>query len=363
MGMLWQYKMVGNMGNQNAGYSMWGFAQNNGKDFFVKQFLSPKYPVNDKESSPERIQKKIDKCNRFIEEKKKIYAVVNASSDGNDVRIQEFFRVGSKFYISMEKINALPWTIEDISKMELPAKRRLCAIIAHSIAALHSGGLIHADIKHENILFTKTPAGTETAKVTDFDSAFLESDPPAPDEEIIGDWLYFSPEVWARMGGEPAALTCKMDVFALGVLFHQYFSGKIPEFDQEKFHTPGQAAKGGGALRLSDELPEDVKTLLAAMLSKEPDERPTSREVFLKLRPEPTPEDLTAKSVPETPAPEPVSVGATGSRRNFCGLCGAKLIPGMPHVCGEYAAPAAPPTPPTPPIPPTDPWFFCPKDL
>src|SRR3712207_6743457 len=126
MGMLWQYMMVGNMGNQNAGYSMWGFAKKDGRDYFVKQFLAPKYPVNDKESSPERIRKKIDKCNRFIEEKKKIYDVVNASSDGNDVRIEEFFRVDSKFYISMEKINALPWTIEDISKMEQREIRRLC---------------------------------------------------------------------------------------------------------------------------------------------------------------------------------------------------------------------------------------------
>lgn len=350
MGMLWQYEMVGNMGNQNAGYSMWGFAKKDNRDYFVKQFLAPKYPVNDKQSSPERIQKKIDKCNRFIEEKKKIYAVVNACSDGNDVRIREFFRVDSKFYISMEKINALPWTIEDISKMEMPAKRRLCAIISHSIAALHTGGLIHADIKHENILFTKTPAGTETAKVTDFDSAFLESDPPAPDEEIIGDWLYFSPEVWARMSGENAPLTCKMDVFAMGVLFHQYFTGKVPEFDSEKFRTPGQAARAGGEIRLSDELPEDIKTLLAAMLSGKPEARPTAREVFDALRPEPAPEEAAAKNAPEKAA---TPASATGSRRNFCGLCGAKLLPGTSHVCNN--ATAAPPT--------TDSWFFRPKDL
>lgn len=284
MGMLWKYSMIGNLSNENAGYSMWGFAKKDGKVFFIKQFLSPKYPANDYQSSPDRIQKKINVCNNFIQEKRRIYDVVNKVSDGNDVRIQELFRVDSKFYIVMEKINALPWTIQDVCALNETEKRRLCAIIAHGVAALHSGGLVHADIKHENVLFTKTEIGTLTAKIIDFDSAFLEDAPPPEEEDIVGDWVYFSPEVWLRANGEKVTLSCKMDVFALGILFHQYFSGELPSFDRDGCGTVGQAVVLGKKLQMSEKVPEDLLPLIREMLSLSPEERPSAQDVFLRIR-------------------------------------------------------------------------------
>ena len=48
---------LGEMTNRNAGTCLWCFGTKNGKEYFIKQFLNPKYPYQDKVLSPERIEK------------------------------------------------------------------------------------------------------------------------------------------------------------------------------------------------------------------------------------------------------------------------------------------------------------------
>ncbi|MBE6932905.1 MAG: hypothetical protein E7464_05965 [Ruminococcaceae bacterium] len=316
MRMLWHYQMKEALTNRDAGYSMWGFGTWQGRDYFIKQFLSPKYPAGDQVSSPERIRKKQAECTRFEERQRRIYQAVNRCSDGNCVRIREFFRLDSKYYISMERIEALPWTAEAVASLTEWEKRRLCTIIAHSVAALHREGLVHADLKHENILFTRTKAGTVTAKIIDFDSVFFEAEPPGEGESVVGDWAYFPPEVWRRMDGEDLRLDTKIDVFALGVLFHRYFSGEFPGFDEEAYSSVGQALQYEGEVTISPRIPVDLQELIARMLSAAPEDRPDSEGVFRVLR-----------------RRLPGGEGDSGNlRRRYCVKCGAPMD-GSGSVC------------------------------
>ncbi len=280
MEMLGTYELTGHLTSENAGYSLWGFGQKEGRDYFIKQFLSPKYPENDTVSSPARLQKKIKQCEEFEAQKLSIYQSLNANTDGNAVRVTEFFRIGTKYYISMPKIVALPWTVEDVVALTEREKRRLCSIIAHGISGIHRGHIIHADLKHDNVLYMKTNSGNVTAKIIDFDSSFLESATPAPGENIIGDQVYFSPEAVLSMMGNEVPLTCKMDIFALGVLFHQYFAGYLPEFDPDQFSSAGEAVAAGSELKLCESMPQDVRQLLEQMLQLDPEKRPTAEMVF-----------------------------------------------------------------------------------
>lgn len=302
---LWHYLPDSGFTNRNAGFSMWCFGKRKGKDYFIKQFLSPKYPTNPEEMSEKKLASKQKECEEFVRQKTALYKTLNRFSDGNDVRVTEFFRVDSRFYIAMEKINALPWTVESVAALDEQEKRRLCAIIAHAVAALHKGGMVHSDIKHDNILFTETAEGVVTAKIIDFDGSFLESSPPSMEEEVTGDTNYFSPEVCARAYGEERSLTCKLDVFALGVLFHQYFSGQLPGFAQESAYSPGEAVLRGEPLALSKDLPEDIASLIGQMLLEKPEERPTAEQVFESLRPKPDEEDAdrTAEHEAEEESP------------------------------------------------------------
>lgn len=278
------YELAGSLTNQNAGYSVWGFGKKNGMDYFIKQFVAQKYPANDTVSSPERLQKKIKECERFEQRKIAVYQMLNENSDGNAVRVEEFFRIESKYYISMRKIEALPWDVAAVASLPRGEIRRLCAIIAHGIASLHKGRIVHADLKHDNILFMKTPHGYTTAKIIDFDSSFLETDPPLAGDEIIGDLVYFSPEACRSIWGEQMELTCKMDIFALGVLFHQYLTGDLPYFNTGESSYPGEAVAKGELLSVSDKLPTDLRDLLSNMLSPDPAKRPSASEVFCVLR-------------------------------------------------------------------------------
>ena len=281
---LGQYELEGSLTNQNAGFCVWGYGKKDGKDYFIKQFIEQKYPANDTVSSPGSLRKKLNDCERFERRKMALYKMLNENSDGNAVRVEEFFRIESKYYISMQKIQAIPWDYTDIVKLPISEIRRLCAIIAHSVASLHNGKLIHADLKPDNILFTQTESGSVTAKIIDFDSGFLESDPPGPGDTIVGDFHYFSPEACISIWGEEVELTCKMDIFALGVLFHQYFVGHLPEFNTEESSYSGEAVAKGEVLAVSDKLPDDIRQLLTQMLDVDPEKRPTAMEVFYALR-------------------------------------------------------------------------------
>jgi len=281
---LGSYELSGSLTNQNAGYSVWGFGKKNGEDYFIKQFVAQKYPANDTVSSPERLQKKIKECERFEQKKIAVYQMLNENSDGNAVRVEEFFRIESKYYISMRKIEALPWDVAAVASLPMAGIRHLCAIIAHGIASLHKGHVVHADLKHDNVLFMKTDTGYTTAKIIDFDSSFLESDPPLAGDEIIGDLVYFSPEACMSIWGEEMELTCKMDIFALGVLFHQYLTGELPYFNTEESSYPGEAVAKGELLAVSEKLPNDLRQLLTRMLDPDPVKRPTAVETFCSLR-------------------------------------------------------------------------------
>ena len=136
------YELTGHLTSQNSGYSVWGFGRKAGTDYFIKQFLSPKYPENDTVSSPERIQKK-QQCERFESQKIAVYRALNENSDGNAVRVEEFFRIGSKYYISMQKIEALPWNVAAVAALPEGEKRWLCFVIAHGVAGLHKGHIVH----------------------------------------------------------------------------------------------------------------------------------------------------------------------------------------------------------------------------
>ena len=231
----------------------------------------------------------------------------------------------------MEKIEELEWSILDVYELPEKERRRLCALIAHAVAGLHRGGLAHSDLKHENILFTKSDNGTLTTKVIDFDSAFFEKD-EIKTEDISGDWVYFSPEVWGRFDEIDCHLTCKIDIFALGVLFHQYFSGDVPGFDRDTGCTAaGQAVQQGLPLTISDKIPEDIRELLVRMLDVDPTKRPSAMEVFRTFQPEELRdlEPVEAESEPEPKKDE--------RPPRYCTNCG-KQYRGEGFLCAECAA-------------------------
>jgi serine/threonine protein kinase len=276
------YELTTPFQSENAGFSRWAFATRKGKAFFLKEFMDPTYP--DEESlSPALRETRIADCKAFENEKSKLYETINAVSDGNTVKIFEFFRYDSHYYISSPKVEGVDISFEEIAELPLEDRVLLCRTAAHSIMKLHEVHVVHSDIKNTNVLIQRTATGKLIAKIIDFDCSFFEENPPGTEEDLGGDQVYLSPEACQLVCGDPIQLTCKTDVFAFGLLFHQYLTGELPGFNRAEFDYANEAVLDGQELNISDKLPEQLREMLKSMLVCEPQNRISMAEVYETL--------------------------------------------------------------------------------
>ena len=267
---------------KDAGTSRWTFAKKNGQAYFIKEFINPVFPVNPEVLSPGLIKEKVDECRAFENRQRYIYSRISDLSDGHLVRILDFFRRDSHYYITTEKVDSSNISLSEISELPFDVKICLCRGLAHGLMLLHSAKIVHADIKATNVLIKKLPNGRLSGKIIDFDCAFFEKQ-KIGEEELGGDFVYLSPEACRFMFGEEVDLTCKMDVFSLGLLFHQYLSGTMPEFDKDEYDYAHVALLEGQKLKLSDKIPLRCRELIEHMLVVDPKERYDMLQVFNEL--------------------------------------------------------------------------------
>jgi len=278
------YEIIGELSNDNSGYAKWGFARKGMyEQVFIKQFLSPVYPSEASGLSPKQMESKIKICKDFEYSKRVFYNRLNRCITGNIVTINDFFRSGNKYYMVTEKVNAEKLQPEVISKMSLEQKMLIIKVLLYNVASLHNAGIVHGDLKPNNILFQKTAANVYTSKLIDFDSSFLEENPPKDESDLQGDMVYFAPESFLFVAEEEGEVTCKIDVFALGIIIHQYFCGNLPYFDREKYNYTFEAALDGAPITIDASIPQVVRNLISQMLCTDPNERPSCAKVFKEI--------------------------------------------------------------------------------
>ena len=140
--------------------------------------------------------------------------------------------------------------------------------VALALGYAHARGVIHRDVKAENILIERS---TGRALVTDFGIARLaESKPLTATGQVLGTVHYMSPE---QVSGEP--IDGRSDVYALGVVAFLALSGRFP-FDSETPSAILVSHVTKPVPRLAVAAP-DVPLALAAIvdrcLAKSPNER------------------------------------------------------------------------------------------
>lgn len=269
--------------SQNAGFSRWTTAIKGSQRFFLKELINPKYP--DEESLRESLRAvRIKECERFEAEKTVLFSEINKASDGNLVRIIEFFRADSRYYVSSHWIDHVEMSFQEIARLGLKEKLFLCRTAAHSLAGLHSRKIVHADIKDTNVLIHKTKDGRLVSKIVDFGCSFFEGSPPDNEDDLGGDQVYLSPEACLFVCGEETELTCKMDVFALGLLMHQYLTGKLPSYDATAYNYAHEAVLDDVILKVdSTDIPLPVRTIIEHMLIKDAANRISAQEAYFLL--------------------------------------------------------------------------------
>jgi serine/threonine protein kinase len=155
------------------------------------------------------------------------------------------------------------------TRLSTGAAATLLAQTAQALAAVHAAGIVHRDVKPENVLATPVGAGW-SARLTDFGIARAVAGSSAT--ALIGTPAYLAPELATGHPPAPPA-----DVYALGVTGYELLAGHRP------FHATSIEAWMRAHLEEAPPRPAGVDDaawkLLAACLAKDPAARPTAAQV------------------------------------------------------------------------------------
>lgn len=270
-----------------GGNGQCNIATKKGENFFIKRLPWPKYPDSDKFKGTFRKQK-IETCEKWYEQRKAIIKAIPGSGTGTIIKPIEYFREGPCYYEVSHWIDITSIPYNQIWKLSKEDKTRVMLTAAMSLADLHKIGIVHGDLDPGNILISRTASGNVVTKLIDFTDSFFENDPP---ETIMSKDFWWSPEVAlyskaASMGKSPNPykdyITCKADVFSLGIVFHQYCArdGIAPICTKSQ---PWLEFQTGNKPRIDSSVDPEFKDLISSMLEVEPDNRPTMAEVHKNL--------------------------------------------------------------------------------
>jgi len=197
--------------------------------------------------------------------------VVNVFDQGQD---------GELAYLVMEYLPGI--TLRELLKEQ----RRLTVTqtitimdaVLSGLAAAHRAGLIHRDVKPENVLL----AEDGRIKIGDFGLARASSANTATGQQLLGTIAYLAPELVTR-----GTADARSDIYALGILLYEMLAGEQPykgeqpmqiAFQHATESVPRPSAKNPG-------VPEQLDELVLWATEKSPDERPSdAQEMLDRLR-------------------------------------------------------------------------------
>ena len=146
--------------------------------------------------------------------------------------------------------------------------------LADAVAAIHSAGFLHRDIKPQNVLLTSNGRRI-IPKLIDFGIA--KALDARDDEGMIGTPRSMAPEQVAQDHVDE-----RTDIWALGVLFYQMLTGRMP------FSTGGTVREDLVAIvteqphPLPRVLTGNVRDIVESCLRKDPDDRPPSAAALVE---------------------------------------------------------------------------------
>ncbi|MCX8037282.1 MAG: protein kinase [Candidatus Sumerlaeia bacterium] len=182
-------------------------------------------------------------------------------------------------FITMEYIEgtSLRKRMEETGPLPVGDVLRLSAQIAEALDVAHKAGVIHRDVKPENVMID---ARTGDAKMVDFGLARLAGDIQLTQEGMImGTAWYMSPE---QIRAKP--VDHRTDIYSFGVMLFEMLTGRPPFTGDNVF---GQHLHHAAPLvsQIRPETPEVLVGIVQECLQKEPKDRPADcAQILARLR-------------------------------------------------------------------------------
>lgn len=225
----------------------------------------------------------------------------------NVAMIYDYGQFERTFYLAMEFVEG-ETLMSTIRRLELVPVRMAMDVAAQVVAALgaaHEQGVLHRDIKPQNILVRSEPGGL-SVKVVDFGVAKLLDRPSSVLTQsglVVGTPEYMAPEHAAGKTIDASA-----DLYALGVVLFEMLQGELPFVGRSRVETSVLHMKQA-VPPLGDHVPRPLAALVARLLEKKPQDRPQSAtDVLLALNRIAVLLDPVGLQPPTEPMPDEVTV-------------------------------------------------------
>ncbi|BCJ50670.1 hypothetical protein Asp14428_21450 [Actinoplanes sp. NBRC 14428] len=232
-------------------------------------------------------------------------------------------------YLVVEYVDgpSLAEVVEQRGPLRAAGLHSLAVGVATALAGIHGAGVIHRDLKPDNVLLAPG-----SPKVIDFgiSRAFEATSQHTRTDQMVGTVAYMAPE---RFSSEPGtALTAAADVFAWACVVAYAGTGRTP------FHgdsPPATAARILTQPPFLEGLPQPLRDVVEVALAKDPADRPTARELLDMLlgdQPVMRPATVTQPAVtPPNPVPVPVPAAPPrqGAPRLIAALVALLVLAGL----------------------------------
>ena len=205
------------------------------------------------------------------------------------VSVLDFGEHEGELYLVMELI-AGPRLAEcmlvDGAPMAFPRIAGIARQILGVLEATHAAGVVHRDLKPDNVMLAAAGDRADHVKVLDFGIALFVEEPGAPrltaTQGVQGTPLYMSPE---QCRGRDVGLPS--DIYAMGAVLYEMLCGE-PPFDapsavelmaRHLYVAPSPVEERG----VGRPVPVDLEQLALRALAKQPEERPTAAQMLDEL--------------------------------------------------------------------------------
>jgi serine/threonine-protein kinase len=223
------------------------------------------------------VLKRSDAYSRFRREAE----VASSIGHPNIVEVHDFNLTGEgQPYIVMELLTGedLRRVMKREAPFDLPRTLELVRDIAAALGAAHARGVIHRDLKPQNVFLARR-AGRMIVKVLDFGISKISgaSDVHTNSSSFLGTPAYMSPE---QARGESSRVDARSDQFSLGTLVYEMLSGRrafVADGDNV-FNILMRITSQDPAPLVG--VPEAVAQVVLRALSKDPDARFPGVEAF-----------------------------------------------------------------------------------
>jgi putative methionine-R-sulfoxide reductase with GAF domain len=184
----------------------------------------------------------------------------------NVCRVYDLVELDGDEFVSMEYLSGR--TLKEIEDEErtLPVGRGLsiAKALCRGLAAAHRLGILHRDLKPENVILTEDGV----PHLMDFgiavESAFWAGE---KEETVPGTPQFLAPEL---LRGEPPSI--RTDVYAMGVLLYEMFTGRVPfdDADTARLVRMVISEEAPRAVALRPDLPPELHDILDRAIAKDP---------------------------------------------------------------------------------------------